>query len=353
MKFGVFDHMDDSGSPLWRHYENRLRVIEAYDAGGFYAYHLAEHHATPIGFAPSPGLFLAAVAQRTKRLRFGPLVYPLPFYNPLRLLEEICMLDHLSEGRLELGIGRGISPTEAAFYGIDPGEMQAMYEEALEILRHGFVGKSLEFAGTYNSYDKVPITLRPYQKPHPPLWYGASSPSSVVWAAKNNVNIVTLALADQTRTITDLYKSEWTANGESPEAVPLMGVSRHIVVADSDKKAMEIASRAYPKWLHSFRYLHTKYRPNAKLSPIAQLYPETFEELQRIGNGIAGSPDRVRAFVSDQIDRCGTNYMVSWLAFGDLSLEEAMTSTQLFSQEIIAKLDNAGANRLETGTPVP
>ena len=101
---------------------------------------------------------------------------------------------------------------------------------------------------------------------------------------------------------------------------------------------MKIASRAYPKWRRSFRHLHSTYRPNAKLSPIAQLYPETFEELQRIGNGIAGSPETVRAYVADQIDRCGINYMVSWLAFGDLSLEEAMTSTELFSQEVMPKL---------------
>jgi aspartyl-tRNA(Asn)/glutamyl-tRNA(Gln) amidotransferase subunit B len=89
MKFGVFDHMDDSGVPLEQHYENRLRLIEAYDRAGMYGYHVAEHHGTPLGVATSPGIFLAAVAQRTKRLRFGPLVYLLPFYHPLRLIEEI------------------------------------------------------------------------------------------------------------------------------------------------------------------------------------------------------------------------------------------------------------------------
>ena len=89
MKFGVFEHMDDSGVPLGEQIENRMRLVEAYDRWGFYAYHLAEHHGTPLGLAPSPGLFMAAVAQRTKRLRFGPLVYLLPLYHPLRLIEEI------------------------------------------------------------------------------------------------------------------------------------------------------------------------------------------------------------------------------------------------------------------------
>ena len=80
MKFGVFDHMDDAGGPLKQLYADRLALIEAYDVSGIYGYHLAEHHSTPLGCAASPGLLLAAMTQRTKTLRFGPLVYLLPFY---------------------------------------------------------------------------------------------------------------------------------------------------------------------------------------------------------------------------------------------------------------------------------
>ncbi len=112
MKFGVFDHLDDANIPQEQLFDNRLRLVEAYDRAGFHAYHVAEHHATPLGVAPSPGVWLAAIAQRTKRLRFGPLVYLLPLYHPLKLLEEICMLDPMSSGRLLIGVGRGISPIE-------------------------------------------------------------------------------------------------------------------------------------------------------------------------------------------------------------------------------------------------
>ena len=112
MEFGIFDHLDRTGASLADYYENRLKIVEAYDRAGFYAYHLAEHHATPLGMAPSPSVFLAAVAQRTRRLRFGPMVYAVPLYHPLRLIEEICMLDQMSGGRLELGFGRGASPIE-------------------------------------------------------------------------------------------------------------------------------------------------------------------------------------------------------------------------------------------------
>src|SRR2546430_10900035 len=116
MKFGVFDHLDASGRPLAGFYEERLSLIEAYDRSGLYAYHCAEHHATPLGMSPSPSVFLAAVAQRTERILLGPLVYTLALYHPLRLAEEICMLDQLSGGRLQLGIGRRISPPQIRAY---------------------------------------------------------------------------------------------------------------------------------------------------------------------------------------------------------------------------------------------
>src|SRR5262249_58691603 len=105
--------------------EERLQLVEAYDAAGFHAYHLAEHHATPLGMAPSPGVFLAAVAQRTRNLRFGALVYALPLHHPLRMIEEICMLDHLSGGRVDIGFGRGSSPIELAHFGAGAHEPPA------------------------------------------------------------------------------------------------------------------------------------------------------------------------------------------------------------------------------------
>jgi alkanesulfonate monooxygenase SsuD/methylene tetrahydromethanopterin reductase-like flavin-dependent oxidoreductase (luciferase family) len=107
MDFGNFDHLYRNDLPLGEFYEQRLRMIEAYDAAGFYSYHLAEHHFTPLGMAPSPSVFLASIAQRTKRLRFGSRVYALPMHHPLSVFEEICMLDHLSNGRLDVGFGRG------------------------------------------------------------------------------------------------------------------------------------------------------------------------------------------------------------------------------------------------------
>ncbi|MGA8225762.1 MAG: LLM class flavin-dependent oxidoreductase, partial [Xanthobacteraceae bacterium] len=213
MRYGIFDHMDQGARPLSEQYESRLRLIEAYDRGGFHAYHLAEHHATPLGMAPSPAVFLAAVAQRTKRLRFGPLVYILTLQSPLRAYEEICMLDQMSGGRLELGMGKGISPIELAYFGADPAQAQSIYQEASAIIMKAFSEKRLTHHGAHFHFDDVPIELAPLQRPHPPLWLGMGNPDHTRHAALNKIHMVCNGTTSQVRVMTDRYREEWNKAG--------------------------------------------------------------------------------------------------------------------------------------------
>ena len=119
MKFGIFDYIDLRTEPLTRTYDERMVLLQAAEEAGFYGYHITEHHATPLSATPSPAVFLAAAARETKRIRLGALLFLLPLYHPLRLLEEFLMLDNLSKGRLDIGVGRGISPFEFAAFGED------------------------------------------------------------------------------------------------------------------------------------------------------------------------------------------------------------------------------------------
>ncbi len=238
MKFGVFDHLDASGAPLAQFYEDRLRLAEAYDRIGIHALHIAEHHATPLGMAPSPSVFLSAVAQRTRRLRFGPLVYTLALYHPLRLAEEICMLDQLSGGRFELGVGRGISPIEIEHFGVDPAKAQAMYLEAYQVLMLALRERVLTFEGAYYRFKEVPLQLTPLQRPHPPIWYGLSNPESAEFAAGSKFNVVSNAAPKSVRVITDRYRAEWAKKGNDPKRIPFIGMARHVVIADTDAEAL-------------------------------------------------------------------------------------------------------------------
>src|SRR4051812_14599083 len=137
MKFGLFDHVEDAQRPLSTLFDERLTFAQAADEAGIYCLHVAEHHATPLNMVPVPGVYLGALARATKRMRLGPLVYLLPLYSPLRLIEEISMLDHLSHGRLEVGIGRGVSPFELKFHKVEHDDSRDIFIDAYKCLCAG------------------------------------------------------------------------------------------------------------------------------------------------------------------------------------------------------------------------
>ena len=244
MEFGVFDHVDRSHLPLHEYFEARLELVERYDQAGFYSYHIAEHHSTPLGLSPSPSVFLAAVAQRTKRLRFGPMIYALPLYNPFRLLEEICMLDQMSAGRVDMGFGRGASPIELGMFGIEPADAENIYGEALKIILQGMTEQRLNFKGDFYTYDDVPVALEPFQKPYPPMWYGIHTPESADRAARRDLNVLSLDDSALTKTLTHSYRAARTEMGKNSEPELKIGIGRFIVLADTDDEALSIARRA-------------------------------------------------------------------------------------------------------------
>lgn len=353
MKFGVFDHLDQSGRPAHAFYEDRLRLLEAYDRAGMHSYHTAEHHATPLGMCPSPSVFHSAIAQRTKRILFGPLVYTLNLYHPLRLAEEICMLDHLSGGRFQLGIGRGISPYELRYFGADPDVGQAMYIEAFQVITKALAIESapgalppgtsdpggtdvhrplgwLTHEGKHYQFRDVPIYLAPLQRPHPPLWYGIGNPESVPWAVANRVNLLANAPPALMQTITSEYRKAWAATGQPASAMPYMGTTRHMVIARTDAEAMAIGRRAYALWYASFMYL---FRLHAG-RPRFLTFSETWDELVATGQAICGAPATARRQLAEQIDAAGVNYFMTRMAFGDLTLDESLASLELFVKEV-------------------
>jgi len=335
MKFGVFDHLDASGAPLAEFYEDRLRLAEAYDRVGLHALHVAEHHATPLGLAPSPSVFLASVAQRTRRLRFGPLVYTLALYHPLRLADEICMLDQLSRGRLELGVGRGVSPIEIEHFGFDPAKSQAMYVEAYRAILQALQSRTLRFEGEYYRFKDVPVHLAPFQRPHPPVWYGLSNPESAEFAAQNRFNVVSTAAPKAVRAITDRYREAWARAGYDPARIPFIGMARHVVIADTEAEALRLARRAYARWWESFFFLW-KLRG---MTPPFTTYTADFDAVLANGQAIAGTPDQVRDAIAAQAAEAGLNYMLLRFAFGDLKLEESLRSLELFHAKIQPALE--------------
>jgi alkanesulfonate monooxygenase SsuD/methylene tetrahydromethanopterin reductase-like flavin-dependent oxidoreductase (luciferase family) len=335
MKFGIFDHMDRGRPDIGRQFNERLRLIELYERAGFHAYHLAEHHSTPLGMAPSPSVFLAAVAQHTKSLRFGPLVYTVNLYHPLRLIDEICMLDQMSGGRLELGVGRGISPYEVGYYGVDPATGPERFAEALQVILKGLTAPRLDHAGKYFAFKDVPMEMQPIQQPHPPLWYGANSLESADRLAKQSCNTVVGMRADGVGKFAERYRAAWKALGRDEKAMPLIGLSRHIVVGDSDREAQSAAKRAFLLWYDALIHL---WRAHGVGLP-RQLIPEKFEDALEQGYIIAGSAATVRDRLRADNAIAGINYCICRLAFGDLSFEESARSVELMAKEVMPALN--------------
>ncbi len=330
MQFGIFDQNDHGPYPLSEHYENRLQLIEFYDRAGFRTYHMSEHHSTPLNLTPSPRVFLAAVAQRTKRLRLGALVYVLPARHPLRLAEEICMLDHVSQGRIEVGIGRGASPHELHYFGVDPDSAQATYVEAYTVMQ----------ALTKNevNYRGKQLSIRKCAHRH---GAGATAaPAAVVCGPGSRGGGLAGATCDQ-------HRLRWTvaagardhrplprrvgAAGNSAAPLPLLGINRFVVAADIDREAMELGRRAWPSFYASFVKLWKKHGTQPRFARL----PEDFDTMVQNGGAIAGSPGTIREQVRKMVEESGANYFICQFSFGDLRQDEVLHSAGIFAREVL------------------
>jgi alkanesulfonate monooxygenase SsuD/methylene tetrahydromethanopterin reductase-like flavin-dependent oxidoreductase (luciferase family) len=335
IEFGVFDWIDRNDVPLGALYDQRLSLIECAERAGFHRYHLAEHHATPLGMAPSPSVFLAAAARHTKRIRLGPLVYLLPLYEPLRLIEEICMLDHLSGGRLELGIGRGVSPYELGAFGLTPADTQERFDEALQIIVQGLTSERLDFDGVHYQYHQVPMALQPAQAPYPPMWYPTHNPAKIAYAAQHGFHYVGLGPVSVLKEAVSEYRAHWQSHRldagrlNSHVKDPLLGAVRQVLVADTDAQAEALARAAHADWYRSITKL---WHDNGDHS----VDPLFSWDLGVQGETIIfGTPATVRGKVERMLEGSGCNYVIGSFAWGSLPQAVSERSLMLFADHVM------------------
>jgi alkanesulfonate monooxygenase SsuD/methylene tetrahydromethanopterin reductase-like flavin-dependent oxidoreductase (luciferase family) len=342
VSLGLFDWVDADGvRPAGQLYRERLDLLADAESGGFDIYHLAEHHGTPLGLVPSPSVFLAAAAMRTSRIRLCPLVYVLPLYLPARLAEEIAMLDQLSQGRLEIGFGKGGNPYELLAYGIDPGDAQRRYdeifEEVMRSLRTGTIGAPGQVARSA----EMPIRTR--QVPHPPIWYPSSNPRSVPLLGQRGINTI-LGFSFRSPSIeeTRLRRDEYFAGAAAapPESVtggagmptPRFGIMRNIYVGESDRDARERAVEAMEVFYEQFTAVWRRHGDQG--FAVVQDFARAIEQ----GLVIAGSAAAVRAQLTEIMRACGCNHFAGAFAFGSLSYAEARSSLARFAAEVAPAL---------------
>ena len=242
------------------------------------------------------------------------------------------MLDQISGGRLEIGFGRGASPIELAIYGEDPDAAQEIYTEGLELILKALTVKRLDFHGKHFSFDDVPIMLEPLQKPHPPIWYGVHAPDSAERAAKRNLHVVSLDPPGETRLSIERYRATWRPPHPGA-ALPKLGLGRFIVVAETDAEALQLARRAYLPWHQSFTFL-----PRLLGRKQNHPRPADWDAMVVGGQGVAGSPKTVTAYLQQQLAETQCNYVVGQFAFGDMTLDESLNSIGLFASKVMPAL---------------
>jgi alkanesulfonate monooxygenase SsuD/methylene tetrahydromethanopterin reductase-like flavin-dependent oxidoreductase (luciferase family) len=251
MKVGVLQFFSWPGrrGPLQDVYARALERIEIMDRGGFDAVWLAEHHFTTFSVCPSVHMLGTLAAARTTRLRIGTAVSLAALYHPLRLAEEVALLDMLSGGRVNWGAGRGFAPSEFNAFGVPVEESAERFREAVEIVLQAWTEERVRFAGKHFRFDGVEVLPKPLQTPHPPVWMAATSEGAIDWAAGRGFSI----LMDPHASIAELgakrrrYREKLAAAGFSEHGrdIPM---ARLVALSPTTAEAEAVARRG-AQWL--------------------------------------------------------------------------------------------------------
>jgi alkanesulfonate monooxygenase SsuD/methylene tetrahydromethanopterin reductase-like flavin-dependent oxidoreductase (luciferase family) len=274
------------------------------------------------------------------------MVSVLPLYQPVRLAEEIGMLDQLSRGRLELGIGRGTSPAELAAFGIDATDSRALMEEALQIILVGLSTGAVEFEGNYFRVRGAVSVVRTVQRPYPPLWYPTARTQSIPWAARHGMNFLdnfVSALLDANdaapppiATYDNVYAEHRFDTGRLNADIPSprRGFVRHVVVGETTAEAEAVARAAFQVFADHFNCLAT-----SRGGP--RLLRMTFDEFTGHGLLLVGTVKSVTDQIVEQLELNGGDYFVGTFAFGDMRTADILRSVTLFASEVMPRVRRA------------
>jgi alkanesulfonate monooxygenase SsuD/methylene tetrahydromethanopterin reductase-like flavin-dependent oxidoreductase (luciferase family) len=247
MKIGILQFFGwrNRSVPLNSVFETAVERFSIMDRAGYDAVWLAEHHFSGFSVCPSVHMMGTMAAARTQRLRIGTAVSLAPFYNPLRLAEEVALLDVLSGGRVNWGAGRGFERSEFAAFNIPGDESAPRFHETVDIVLKAWTNQRLSYDGRFYRYDEVEVLPKPLQSPHPPVWMAASSMPAIEWAASQGHSI----LMDPHSSRNDLirkrqhYAVKLMEAGFS-DAGRTIPMARLVAIDETEEKAREVAKRA-------------------------------------------------------------------------------------------------------------
>jgi alkanesulfonate monooxygenase SsuD/methylene tetrahydromethanopterin reductase-like flavin-dependent oxidoreductase (luciferase family) len=349
MKFAVFSLMQwPADRSQQQVYANEIEQLALAESQGYDAAWLAEHHFSRYGIGPSIHLTAAHLAARTERMRIGTAVTILPFFHPLRLAEEIAMLDIMSEGRFDWGIGRGYQGHEFAGFGADIEKSHLVFREQLEIVMKAWTGERFSYAGEFFQIPELECLPTPVQQPHPPIWIAALSPSTMEWAAENDYPMLT----DQFSPVARIEENRSTYRDAGARASVDLGrhelpVLRHVYVGETMARAREEAARGLLWYYRALSRVGSPGGPDGAIPENYSFYrmfgedgfnpdrdPDAFLEFLFENCTIVGDEAYCRDKIGELQERIGLDYLIAWQNFGDLPHEASLASQRRLIEKV-------------------
>lgn len=341
--FGIFDHIEGiEGTPPSRLFKDRLELITMADQGGFAGYYLAEHHGSDLCMAPSQEAFIAAASQVTENIRLGPMVKLLPLHHPVRIIEDICVLDHLTEGRLDFGVGRGAVPIEHHWFGREWTDSRDRFVDVLGIIERALAGDQISSEGSrFFDFHPVPLSARPFQE-WIPFWY----PGNPATAGRHGLNLMWPGKIDEAAY--EEYLRSWEHHKDDdirlnrPDATPRVAYSMLLAIAPTEDQAVQIARRGIEGLVRRTRRSH-RFDPlilpadecEAAQGPLRAIIAN-MEVAVRAG---AGTPGQIAQRLADLLEDGMSDYICFMLPTGDMTADEAKRTLDLFITEVKPQLD--------------
>jgi natural product biosynthesis luciferase-like monooxygenase protein len=335
MKFGLLylpTYVPELDGSFGQFYGSMLDQTAYADELGFDSVWLTEHHFDPYGGTiPNPAVFGTAIAQRTRRIRIGVAVSVLPLHNPLLVAEDFAMLDVLSNGRLDFGVGRGSVPEEFAEFGVSPEHSAEVMLEATGMIIRAWQEESFEHRGQHFSHPRISLLPRPVQRPHPPVWVGAArSPETFEWTGRNGFHLMVLPYmfpTDALKERIDLYLAALEAASHDPSRMEILA-KFHVFVGQDAGEARRYAAPAYEQYQ----------RVSSERSGVARDHywrtGATYDQHVADFKVIAGGPQECIERVRHWRDTLGITHIGGTFHFGGLSQEATLRSLQLFAREV-------------------
>lgn len=285
---------------------------------------VAEHHFANYGLCPAPPVLLAAIAQRTERIRIGPAVCVLPFHDPVKVAEEYAVLDIVSDGRLNFGVGRGYLAHEYAGHLVDREVSQARFDEALEVIELAWRGEPFTYAGRFHRYPLIALNTLPVQRPLPPIALAALSPATYARIGAQGYDLMAVPYILEDISVLKELLADYTAHAEKSRGAgdgPRVTVAFHVHTAPTQAEA-EARARSYMT-----RYCETRAVGNAK----------TFDQLMQRRLIAVGDPDHVTDILQ-QLASFGVERVLCLMNFGGMPFPMVLESLTLTAREVMPRL---------------